>query len=309
MPKFLVTGAAGFIGSHLCDALVAAGHSVIGLDNLINGNMTNLSQANRHPNFQFIQGDIRDFNLCSQVVESVDAVFHQAALGSVPKSMTDPRGYHDVNVTGTISILEAARNRKCRVILASSSSVYGDTPTLPKHESMPHCPLSPYALTKSAVEQWAKMYYTAYQVPTVILRYFNVFGPRQNPNSEYAAVIPKWIVAGVADRPIVIHGDGKQTRDFTYVDNVVLANIAALSMTQNFGEPINIGCGSGTSLLELSAAIGEILGHPIRPTFTEPRAGDVRDSLADIQRAKAWLNIPEPIGLVAGLKPTIAAWT
>lgn len=280
----LVTGGAGFIGSHLVDALVSEGHEVRVLDNLATGNPDNLRYS---PKVEFIRGDIRDLDTVQRSAQGVSVVFHQAALPSVPRSIADPVSCHDVNATGTFNVLFAARDAGARrVVFASSSSVYGNTPELPKRESMPTKPLSPYAAAKLLGEHYARLFFQLYGLETVGLRYFNVFGPRQNPNSEYAAAIPKFIRLILAGDQPAVYGDGEQTRDFTPVQNVVDANLGAAFSPLAPGKVYNVGCGGRISLNTLLSLIGEKAGRQVRPEYLPAKAGDVRDSLADIESAR-----------------------
>ena len=264
MNTFLVTGGAGFIGSHLVEALLKQGHAVRILDNLSHGRLDNLSFLDHYASDQYtwIDGDIRDSNCCAQAMQGVEYVVHQAALGSVPKSIESPLDYHDNNVTGTLNVLLAARDHGVkRVVQASSSAIYGDSLALPKTEAMTPAPLSPYALSKLTCEYYASMMQSVYHFPVVSLRYFNVFGPRQDPNSQYAAVIPKFVTAWLQNSSPVIHSDGEQTRDFTYIDNVVQANIqACFSDERSAGQVYNIGNGVNSSVNQLATTIQTLLG-------------------------------------------------
>src|SRR4030042_973727 len=244
MSKVLVTGGAGFIGSNLTEALLQRGHSVRILDDFSTGKRENLVFDKVYACLEIIEGDIRDLSTCHKAVEGMEYVFHQGALPSVQRSVEDPAMSNAVNVGGTLNILLAAREKRVRrVMYAASSSVYGDTPTLPKHEEMPPNPLSPYALQKHVGEQYCRLFYQLYGLETISLRYFNIFGPKQDPNSLYSAVIPKFIDALVSNRPPVIYGDGEQSRDFTYIDNVVQANLLAMNAKKTSGEVVNIACG------------------------------------------------------------------
>jgi nucleoside-diphosphate-sugar epimerase len=278
------------------------------LDNLATGKRENIDAIRPAgpDRLDWIEGDIRDLATCRAACRDVDFVLHQAALGSVPRSVESPGESANVNVHGTVNVFQAARETGVRrVVWASSSSVYGDTPTLPKHEGMPTAPLSPYAVTKLAGEEFARVFAVTMGLPTVSLRYFNVFGPRQDPNSQYAAVIPRFITAlARGDRPTV-YGDGGQTRDFTYIDNVVNANLAACERGEGKGEPINIACGERYSLLQLLQVIGRFLGVDPNPEFLPLRAGDVRDSQASIDRARRLLGFEPDVGFEAGLERTV----
>ncbi len=306
MAKVLVTGGAGFIGSSLTEELLKKGHFVRVLDDFSTGKRENLIFDKKYPWREIIEGDIRDLNTCKKAVEGVEYVFHQGALPSVQRSVEDPETSHAVNAGGTLNILLAARGGGVkRVIYASSSSVYGDTPTLPKDEGMPSNPLSPYALQKYIGEQYCLLFYQLYGLETISLRYFNVFGPKQDPNSVYSAVIPKFIDALLRRRPPIIFGDGEQSRDFTYIENVVQANLLAMSAEHLHGEAVNIACGKRISLNQLLNVLKEILGTKQTPIYQEPRKGDVRHSLADIRRGKEIINYDPKIGIEAGLKRTV----
>jgi len=255
---------------------------------------------------EVIEGDIRDLRTCQKAIKGTEYIFHQAALPSVQRSVEDPETSNAVNVGGTLNILLAAREEGVkRVIYASSSSIYGDTPTLPKHEEMPSHPLSPYALQKYIGEQYCRLFYQLYGLETISLRYFNIFGPKQDPNSLYSAVIPKFIDALLKGSPPTIFGDGEQSRDFTYIENVVQANLLAMSTEHLHGEAINIACGERTSLNQLLNVLKRILGSKLSPIYQEPRQGDVRHSLADIRRGKQILNYEPKVGIEIGLKKTV----
>ena len=306
MSNVLVTGGAGFIGSHLTEALLRKGHRVCVLDDFSTGKKENLIFDKEYLSLEMIEGDIRDLAICRKAMKGIEYVFHQAALPSVQRSVEDPLGSNAVNEGGTLNILFTAREEKVkRVIYAASSSVYGDTPTLPKHEEMPPHPLSPYALQKYIGEQYCRLFYELYGVETVSLRYFNIFGPRQDPNSVYSAVIPKFIDAFLHGASPIIFGDGEQSRDFTYIENVVQANLLAMSAGHLHGEAINIACGERTSLNQLVNTLRKILGSKVSPIYEEPRKGDVRHSLADIRKGKEILNFEPKVGLELGLKKTV----
>ncbi len=313
MNTFLVTGGAGFIGSHLVESLLKQGHAVRILDNLSHGCFDNLSFLDHYASnrYTWIDGDIRDATCCAHAMQGVDYVVHQAALGSVPKSIEFPLDYHDNNVTGTLNVLLAARDQGVkRVVQASSSAIYGDSQALPKTESIIPAPLSPYALSKLMCEYYASMMQSVYHFPVVSLRYFNVFGPRQDPNSQYAAVIPKFVTAWLQNCSPVIHSDGEQTRDFTYIDNVVQANIhACFSDARSAGQVYNIGNGVNTSVNHLATTIQTLLGKSQFPIYEPARPGDVRDSLADIERAQAEIGYAPTVQLAEGLKKTVAWYT
>jgi len=308
MGRYLVTGGAGFIGSHLAERLLRDGHQVRVLDNLATGKRENVEAIRPAgpDRLDWLEGDIRDLATCRTACRGVDFVLHQAALGSVPRSVENPGESANVNVFGTVNVFQAAREAGVRrVVWASSSSVYGDTPTLPKHEDMPPAPLSPYAVTKLAGEEFARVFAVTMGLPTVSLRYFNVFGPRQDPNSQYAAVIPRFITALTRGERPTVYGDGGQTRDFTYIENVVNANLAACERGEGKGEPINIACGERYSLLQLLEVIGRHLGVDPNPEFLPVRAGDVRDSQAGIDRARRLLSFEPTVGFEAGLERTV----
>ena len=305
MANVLVTGGAGFIGSNLTEELLKRGHVVRVLDDFSTGKRENLIFDVKYPSLKVIEGDIRDLLTCQKAVEGMEYVFHQGALPSVQRSVEDPETSNAVNVGGTLNILLAARGKGVkRVIYASSSSVYGDTPTLPKHEEMATNPLSPYALQKYVGEHYCRLFYQLYGLETISLRYFNIFGPKQDPNSLYSAVIPKFIDALVQERPPVIFGDGEQSRDFTYIENVVQANLLAMSAEHLHGEAINIACGKRISLNHLFNVLEEILGSKISPLYQESRKGDVKHSLADIRKGKEIVGYEPTVGVEIGLKKT-----
>jgi nucleoside-diphosphate-sugar epimerase len=305
----VVTGGAGFIGSHLVERLLRdrPDGAVRVLDDFSTGSMANLPfAAAAGERLQLVRGDVRDLPTVERVVAGADVVFHQAALRSVPRSVADPLGANDHNVNGTLNVLEAARRAGVkRVVYASSSSVYGDRPELPKAEDQPPAPISPYAVSKVAGEQYAAVWHRLYGVETVGLRYFNVFGPRQDPASEYAAVIPRFILWGLRRAPLQIHGDGHQSRDFTYIDNVVEANCLAAQAPDAAGLAFNVGCGDRVSLLQIVARLEELLGHPVERHHTPARAGDVPHTLADIDRAKRLLGYTPLVGFDEGLRRTL----
>jgi len=303
-PRFLVTGGAGFIGSNIVHTLVRKGERVRVLDNLSTGNQDNLRDILGE--IELIEGDIRDINTVGEAVKGVEVILHQAALPSVARSVENPIDTNDVNIRGTLNLLIAARDAGVkRVVYASSSSIYGDTPTLPKREDMPPNPISPYALTKYVGERYCQIFTWIYGLETVSLRYFNVFGPRQNPHSQYAAVIPIFIGAYLTDTPPTIFGDGEQSRDFTYIENVVQANLLAAEAEGVAGEVFNIACGSRTTVNELARMIAEIVGSDVKPVHGPPRPGDVRHSQADISKAKRMLGYEPSVSLIEGLKRTV----
>jgi len=306
MTRALVTGGGGFIGSHLAEALLKKGHEVRVLDNFSTGKRENLTFGNHTSSLEIVDGDIRDLALCQKAMEGVDFVFHQAALPSVQRSVEDPLGSHSVNVGGTLNVLLAARDAKVkRVMYASSSSIYGDTPTLPKREDMSPTPLSPYALQKYTGEQYCRLFSQLYGLETVSLRYFNIFGPRQDPNSVYSAVIPRFIDALLHRRSPIVYGDGEQSRDFTYIDNVVQANVLAMSAERLQGEVVNIACGQRISLNQLLGFLKQWIPSERPAVYEEARSGDVRHSLADISRAKERLRYEPAAGIEMGLKRTV----
>jgi len=289
---FLVTGGAGFIGSNLCEALLSMGYTVRCLDDLSNGKQENVDMFIDTPEYTFIKGDIREFDTCMNACKGVDYVLHQAAWGSVPRSIKMPLLYEEINIKGTLNMLEASRqNNVKKFVYASSSSVYGDEPNLPKQEGREGNLLSPYALTKSVDEMYAKLYSELYSLDTYGLRYFNVFGRRQDPEGAYAAVIPKFIKQLLNDEQPTINGDGKQSRDFTYIENVIEANLKACKApTEAAGEAYNIAYGGREYLIDLYNWLCEALGKGIKPVFGPDREGDIKHSNADISKAKKLLN-------------------
>ncbi|HBK67415.1 MAG TPA: LPS biosynthesis protein WbpP [Firmicutes bacterium] len=290
--KFLVTGAAGFIASNLVEALLKMGCQVRGLDNFSTGKKENVAEFAAHPNYEFIEGDIRDFETCLRVCEGIDYLLHQAALGSVPRSMREPLIYEDNNIKGTANLLEAARQQKVkRFVYASSSSVYGDLNKLPKIEGEEGSPLSPYALTKKINEEYGKLYTEVYGLECIGLRYFNVFGRRQDPHSQYAAVIPKFLKALKNGEQVQIYGDGEQSRDFTYIENVIEANLkSCLAPREACGEAYNIAYGERFTVNQMYQLMCEQLGVNLRPQYVTPLPGDIRHSLADITKARECLD-------------------
>jgi UDP-glucose 4-epimerase len=302
--RYLVTGGAGFIGSHLAEALLDQGESVRVLDNLATGRETNLAALQGRA--QLIRGDLRNLEAVRAAVEGVEVVFHQGALASVTRSIADPVTSLEININGTQNVLQAARDAGVRrVVYASSSSIYGNTPTLPKHEQMQPHPVSPYAIHKLTGELLCEVFTSIYGLETVALRYFNVFGPRQDPTSEYAAVIPRFLTALIHKRRPIVFGDGEQTRDFTYIANVVQANLLAATSRAAVGYAMNIGCGEQVSLNTVLHLAGELLGVTPDVEYREPRPGDVRDSLADISLAQLLLGYKPIIGFGEGLALTL----
>lgn len=306
MADYLVTGGAGFIGSNLVHRLVRDGQSVRVLDNLSTGRRENLQDIAGAVEFQ--AGDLRELEAMRAAVRGVRYVIHFGALPSVQRSVEDPRTTNDVNVTGTLNLLIAAREAGAeRFVFSSSSSVYGNTPVLPKREDMVPNPLSPYALSKLAGEHYCRIFHRLHGLQTYALRYFNVFGPRQNPKSQYAAVIPLFINALLRGQPCTMHGDGTQTRDFTYVDDVVEANLCCCRASADAaGDAYNVAWGNRTSLLELAQAIGHELGVSIPPVHVASRAGDVKDSQADSTKAREKLDWKPAVSFEEGLRRTIA---
>jgi nucleoside-diphosphate-sugar epimerase len=302
MSRALVTGGAGFIGSHLVDALLERGDNVRVLDNFSTGDRRNLLHVAQH--IEIVEGDLRSFERVLTAVQGCDVVFHEAALPSVPRSIQDPLSSSEVNVTGTLNVLLAARDAGVRrVVYASSSSVYGSTaPTEVKREGMPVAPLSPYGVAKFAGEAYCSSFHEVYGLETVSLRYFNVFGPRQSPISEYAAVIPNFFAAAFMDERPLVFGDGEQSRDFTYVDNVVAANLAAAAAPAAAGEAFNVACGETHSVNSLITHIARLVGRPLEPEYRPARLGEVRMSLADISKAQQLLGYAPAIHLEEGLR-------
>lgn len=305
---FLVTGGAGFIGSNLCEAILKKGYRVRCLDDLSTGFQKNVDIFTDNSNYEFIKGDIKDFDTCLKACENVDYVLHQAAWGSVPRSIEMPLFYCANNITGTVNMMEAAVEKGVKTfVYASSSSVYGDEPNLPKTEGREGNLLSPYALTKRADEEWAKQYTKHYALATIGLRYFNVFGRRQNPDGVYAAVIPKFIRQLLKDERPTINGNGRQSRDFTYIENVIEANLkACLAPTEAHGEAFNIAYGGREYLIDIYYSLTEALGKDIEPDFGPERKGDIKHSNADISKARRLLGYDPSYDFKLGLKEAIA---
>jgi nucleoside-diphosphate-sugar epimerase len=304
MASYLVTGGAGFIGSHLTEELVRRGHQVRVVDNLITGKRRNLDHI---LGVEFLEGDLADMSVCVRAVQGVDFVLHQAAIPSVPRSVKDPVTSNRANIDGSLNILVAARDAGVRrLVYAGSSSAYGNTPTLPKREDMPTSPLSPYALQKLVAEQYCRMFTQLYGLETVTIRYFNVFGPRQDPGSPYSGVISLFSTAVLEARRPTIYGDGEQTRDFTYVANVVDGVLRACEAPGAAGEVINVATGNRISLNGLLATLNAIAGTNVEAIHAEPRLGDVKDSLADISKANRLLGYTPLVNLEDGLKRTLA---
>jgi len=306
--KYLITGGAGFIGSNIAHTLLKNGNSVRILDNFSTGRRINI--ADIQDKIEVIDGDISDYWTVKEAVQDIDYVLHQAALPSVPRSVKNPLTSNKVNIDGTLNLLEACKQAGVkRFVMASSSSVYGDTPELPKHERMPTDPLSPYAVTKLTCEKYCKVFYSLYGLETVCLRYFNIFGPRQDPKSEYAAVIPKFILALSSGNQPVVFGDGEQSRDFTYIDNAVQANLLATTASGAPGKFYNIACGARFTLNELLDMLREIIGNDIEAKYTQPRPGDILHSYADIAHAKSDLKYDPKVMFKEGLKKTVEWFT
>ncbi|MEO7272355.1 MAG: SDR family oxidoreductase [Vicinamibacterales bacterium] len=303
MAQFLVTGGAGFIGSHLAEELARRGHRVRVADALTTGKRSNLDHV---PGVEFLEGDLADLAFAARAVQGVEFVLHQAAIPSVPKSVADPLTSHRSNVDGTLNLLLAARDANVRrVVFAASSSAYGDTATLPKHENMPSDPLSPYALQKVVGEMYLRMFTKLYGLETVSIRYFNVFGPRQDPSSAYSGVISVFATALLDGRAPTIYGDGEQTRDFTYVADVVNGVLKACEAPAASGEVINVATGGRISLNRLFDTMKAIVQSQVTPVYAEARAGDVRDSQADISKARRLLGFEPTVSLEDGLRRTV----
>ncbi len=305
---FLITGGAGFIGSNLCEAILGMGYRVRVLDDLSTGKQANIDLFAGHPHYEFIRGDIKDFDTCRKACEGVDFVLHEAAWGSVPRSMEMPVFYGANNVLGTLHMLEAARLRGVKkFVYATSSSVYGDSPTLPKREGEEGRPLSPYALTKKQDEEWAELYTRLYGLDTYGLRYFNVFGRRQDPDGAYAAVIPKFIKQLMTGERPTIYGDGTQSRDFTYIENVIEANLkACLAPKTAAGDVYNVACGGRESLMDIYETLTSALGVDVEPVFAPARLGDIKDSHADITKTKTALGYDPDYDFARGMAEAIA---
>ena len=302
--KYIVTGGAGFIGSHIVEELAKQNHEVVIVDNLFSGKRENIAPFLVKDKVRFVQGSITDLPLLQKIFAGADGIFHEGAIASVPRSIANPVATNEANVTGTLNVLVAARDCGVRkVLFASSSSVYGNTPTLPKQEDMIPSPLSPYAVSKFTGEQYLRVFSEVYGLKTVSLRYFNVFGPRQDPTSQYAAVIPNFITRILNGQSPIIHGDGEQTRDFSYVKDVVQANIRA--MESDAQGVFNVAYCRRINLKELALTIMDLTGITVPMTFDPPRPGDVRDSLADITRAKQAFGYAPEYTVRSGLEETI----
>jgi len=304
MEKFLVTGGAGFIGSNICKRLVSQGCFVRVIDNFITGKKSNLAEV--IDKIEFIQADTGDSEVAQSAMKDIDAVLHQGALPSVPRSVDDPAATHKHCVDATFTLLLAARDAGVkRFVYAASSSAYGDAPTSPKVETMPPSPLSPYAVGKLVGEYYCSVFSHVFGLETISLRYFNVFGPQQDPTSQYAAAIPAFVTAILRDEPPIIYGDGEQSRDFTYVDNVVDANLLAARAKRTEGEVVNIACGQAVTVNEIIAMINKLLGKNVKPKYAAPRAGDVKHSLADITAAKKLISFKPTVSFHDGLRLAI----
>jgi len=302
----LVTGGAGFIGSHLVHALAARGDTVRVIDDFSSGKRANLAGAPASGTVEIIEGSILDQAALERAVAGVHIVFHQAAIPSVPRSLSAPLPSHHANATGTLMVLETARRLGARrVIFAGSSSAYGETPTLPKVETMSPAPLSPYAVSKLCGEHYCQVYDRALGLETVVLRYFNVFGARQDPGSQYAAVVPRFITAALEGRAPTVFGDGTQSRDFCHIDNVVSANLLAAEVEGARGQVFNIACGRATDLNRVVALVGQALGRPVEPRYESARTGDIKHSLADVSRAERVLGYRILVPFEDGLLRTI----
>ena len=301
--KYLITGGAGFIGSNIAAHLVEKGEQVRILDNLSSGRRENVEAI--LDEIEFIEGDVRDFWTVTEAVEGIDYVLHQAALPSVPRSVKNPLTSNSVNINGTLHVLEAARRAGVKkMVLASSSSVYGESEELPKHEKMTPSPLSPYAITKQTGEYYLKVYWQLYKFPTVSLRYFNIFGPQQDPQSEYAAVVPKFITCLLTGERPTVFGDGGQSRDFTYVENAIRANILAATNDKLVGDSFNVACGAQFTLNDLLDKLREIIGVDTKAIYADERAGDIRHSYAAIDKLRAF-GYDAPVDFDEGLRRTV----
>ena len=304
MDKFLVTGGAGFIGSNICKKLVSEGCFVRVVDNLLTGKKSNFSGI--IDKIEFIEADMGDENIARSAVKDIDVVLHEGALPSVPRSVDDPAASHRHCVDATFTLLLAARDAGVkRFVYAASSSAYGDTPSLPKVETMPPSPLSPYAVAKLVGEYYCSVFARVFGLETISLRYFNVFGPNQDPKSQYAAAIPAFVTTILKDLPPTIYGDGQQSRDFTYVDNVVEANLLAARVNKTNGEVINVACGQAVTVNEIIDMINKSLGKNVKPIYTDPRPGDVKHSLADITAAQNLIGYKPVISFEQGLQKAI----
>jgi nucleoside-diphosphate-sugar epimerase len=304
-PLYLVTGGAGFIGSHIVERLIKKGERVRVIDNLSTGKLENLEFL--MDEIEFIKGDLREPKAAAKAAEGADFILHQAAVPSVPRSIEDPIGSTENNLKGTLHLLMAARDAGVqRVVYASSSSIYGDSPTLPKREDVPPAPLSPYAASKLAGEYYCQVFHRVYGLETVSLRYFNVFGPRQDPLSPYAAVIPKFITRALAKKPLVVYGDGEQSRDFSFVADIVKINLLACGATGIAGEQFNVGSGEQTSINQLVQMLKGILDLDLKVEYTEPLTGDIKHSVASIEKAQRLMKFEPLVPFSEGLLRTVA---
>jgi len=304
MEKFLVTGGAGFIGSNICKELISQGCFVRVVDNLLTGKKSNLASV--IDKIDFIQADMGDAEVAQSAMKDIDVVLHQGALPSVPRSVDDPAATHRHCVDATFTLLLVARDAGVkRFVYAASSAAYGDTPTLPKVETMTPMPLSPYAAAKLVGEYYCSVFYKVFGLETISLRYFNVFGPQQDPASQYAAAIPAFVTAILKDKPPTVYGDGEQSRDFTYIDNVVEANLLAARAKHTKGEVINVACGEAVTVNAIIALINELLGKDIKPIYSDPRPGDVKHSLADITLAMKLIGYKTKVPFKQGLQLAI----
>lgn len=305
---YLVTGGGGFIGSHLVRALVRRGERVRVLDNGFSGSRARIADVAR--DVEWLDGDVRDRDAVARACAGIEVVLHHAAIASVPRSIAEPALAHEVNVTGTLNVLMAARAAHTRrVVFASSSAIYGDQPETPKDESLAARPVSPYGAQKLAGEAYCPVWYTIYGLETVALRYFNVFGPAQDPRSAYAAVMPRFIAAALAGESPTIYGDGEQSRDFIYVGNVADINMLAATVPQAAGAILNVGAGVPVTINQLVTELGHILGRPIHPTYAAARPGDIRESVANVARLRATLGYAPSVSFAAGLAMTVQAAT
>jgi len=306
MKKYLVTGGAGFIGSNIVKKILEQGDFVRVFDNYSTGKRENIKDFIGNPNFELVEGDLTDIQICKDAVKGMDFVLHQGAIPSVQRSVDDPLKSNNANINGTLNMLLAARDEKIkRFVYAASSSAYGDNPELPKKEDMPVLPISPYALTKYAGERYCQIFWKLYGLPTICLRYFNVFGPNQDPASQYSAVIPKFVTALLKGERPVIYGTGEQSRDFTFVENVVSANLLSANSEKGFGEVINVGCGEQISLNQLLDDLNDILKIDIKADYKEARIGDVLHTRADISKGKEIIGYVPKVGIKEGLVKTV----
>ena len=307
MDKFLITGGAGFIGSNIADRLLEQGHAVRVIDNFLTGKRENLSKALSSQRFELIEGDIRNLDTVRRACEGIDFVLHEAAIPSVPRSIDDPITTNEVNINGTLNVLKASyENKVRRVVYAASSSAYGDTAVLPKKEDMIPSPLSPYAVSKLTGEYYCRVFTNVYGLETVSLRYFNIFGPRQDPNSTYAAVVPRFITALLKGESPTVYGDGEQSRDFTYIENVIHANInACYAPSAAAGRVLNIACGTRFTLNTVLRKLEEIVDKKANPKYLPPKKGDVKHSQADITNAANYIQYKIEVDFETGLRRTV----